>query len=72
MLEQDDGGPWVAQSVKHLTSAQVIDITVHGFEPRDGLWAESSEPGACFGFRVSLSLCPSPARTLSLSKISKH
>ena len=32
------------------------DLTVHEFEPRVGLWADGSEPGACFGFRVSLSL----------------
>ena len=31
------------------------------------LTAQSLEPGACFGF--SLSICPSPAHTLSLSKI---
>ena len=34
---------------------------------RIGLCDDSSEPGACFGFFVSFSLCPSPARTLSLS-----
>ena len=32
------------------------DLAVHGFEPRVGLCADSSEPGACFGFCVSLSL----------------
>ena len=50
------------------------DLVVHEFEPRVGLCADSSEPGACFGFCVSLSLCPSPALalSLSLSKISKH
>ena len=39
-----------------------------------GLWADGSEPGACFPFCVSLSLCPSPAHSLSLSlsKINKH
>ena len=26
------------------------DLTVREFEPRVGLWADSSEPGACFGF----------------------
>ena len=41
------------------------DLTVCGFEPRVGLCADSSEPGACFGFCVSLSLFPSPARVLS-------
>ena len=42
------------------------DLAVREFEPRVGLCADSSEPGACFGFCVSLSLCPSPARALSL------
>ena len=44
---------------------------VNGFEPHIGLCADSSEPGACFEFCVSLSLCPSPphALPLSLSKI---
>ena len=32
-----------------------------------GLCTDSSEPGACFRFCVSLSLCPSPARARSLS-----
>ena len=40
---------------------------VHGFEPHVGLCADSLEPGACFGFCVSLPLCSSPALTLSLS-----
>ena len=43
------------------------DLMVREFEPRIGLCADSSEPGACFGFCVSLSLCPSPALSLSLS-----
>ena len=50
------------------------DLTVPEFEPRVGLCADSSEPGACFGFCVSLSLCPSPPPrlSLSLSKINKN
>ena len=49
------------------------DLTVREFEPRVGLCADSSEPGACFWFCVSLSLCPSPihALSLSVSKINK-
>ena len=43
------------------------DLAVREFEPRVGLWAEGSEPGACFRFCVSLSLCPSPVHALSLS-----
>ena len=36
------------------------------FEPCITLCADSSEPGACFRFCVSTSLCPSHAHTLSL------
>ena len=45
------------------------DLTVHGLESRVGsvLTAGSLEPGACFRFCVSLSLCPSPVHALSLS-----
>ena len=32
------------------------DLTVREFKPCVGLCADSSEPGACFGFCVSLSL----------------
>ena len=42
------------------------DLTVCEFKPCVGLCADSSEPGACcFGFCVSLSLCPSPVHALS-------
>ena len=37
------------------------DLMVHEFQPHIGLCADSSEPGACFRFCVSLFLCPSPA-----------
>ena len=43
------------------------DLAVRELEPRVGLWADGSEPGACFRFCVSLSLCPSPVHALSLS-----
>ena len=42
------------------------DLVVHEFEPRVGLCADGSEPGACFGFG-SPSLCPLPVHTPSLS-----
>ena len=42
------------------------NLTIREFEPRVGLCADSSEPGTCFGFCVSLSLCPSPTHALSL------
>ena len=60
-------GTRVAQSAERPTSAQGQDLTVHGFKTRVGLWADSSEPGSCFGCCVSLSLCPSPACAPSLS-----
>ena len=46
------------------------DVTVRGLKPHIGLCADSSEPGACFGFCVSLplSLSDLPLLTLSLSK----
>ena len=50
------------------------DLAVCEFEPHVRLWADGSEPGACFRFCVSLSLCPSPvhARSLSVPKINKE
>ena len=46
------------------------DLAVCEFEPLIGLWADSSEPGACFRFCISFSLCLSLAGTLSLKN--KH
>ena len=42
------------------------DLTVREFEPHVGLCADGSEPGAPFGFRVSLSLSAPALRTLSV------
>ena len=42
------------------------------FEPRVRLCADGSEPGTCFRFCVSLSLCPSCAHALSLSLKNKQ
>ena len=48
-------------------------LTVREFEPRVRLFADSSEPGPCFGFCVCLSLCPSLLMlSLSLSEINKN
>ena len=49
----------------HFSSGH--DFTIRVFEPCIRLCADSSEPGACFVVCVSLSLCPSPTRALSLS-----
>ena len=64
-------GAWGAQSASDFGSGH--DLTVRGFKPGIGLCADSLEPGACFGFCVSFSLCSSPAHALSpsLSKINK-
>ena len=48
------------------------DLTVGEFEHHVGHCADSSEPGACLGFCVSLSLCLFPVHALSLSKINKR
>ena len=48
-------GAWVAQSVKSLTSAQVM-ISRLVSSSSVGLCADNSETRACFGFCVSLSL----------------
>ena len=65
-------GTWVAQSVKCLTSAQVMISLFIGSSPVLGsvLTAQSLEPASD---SVLLSLCPSPAHALSLSvsKINK-
>ena len=49
-------GAWMAQLDKRPTSAQVMIFAVCEFKPHVGLCADSSEPGACFGFCVFLSL----------------
>ena len=45
------------------------DLEVRGFEPRVGLCADSSGPGARFRFCVSLSLSLSAPSLFSFSKI---
>ena len=48
------------------------DLVIRGLEPRVGLWADGSEPGACFGFCVSLSLPLPDLHTFSLSLKNKN
>ena len=58
-------GAWVAQwVVSDFGSGH--NLAVCGFEPRIRLCADSSEPGARFGFWVSLSLSAPPLLMLSL------
>ena len=59
-------GAWVAQSVKRLTSAQVMILRSVSSSPVSGsvLTARSLEPALD---SVCLSLCPSPAHAHSLS-----
>ena len=73
LLRADTGAPgWRSQLSVRLQPGH--DLAVREFEPRVGLWADGSEPGACFRFCVSLSLCPSPvhAPSLSVPKINKR
>ena len=48
------------------------DLAVHGFKPRVGCCADILEPGACFGFCVSLSLFVPPLPTLCVSLSQKE
>ena len=64
-FEKISRGAWVAQSVK-LRLQPGHDLTVREFEPHVGLCVDSPEPGACFGFCVSPSLCPSLTHAMSL------
>ena len=67
------GAPgWRSRSSVRLQPGH--DLAVPEFEPRVRLWADGSEPGACFRLCVSLSLCPYPVHALSLSvpKINKR
>ena len=57
------GGAWVAQLVKPLTLAQVLEFQLHV-----GLQADTSGPGACFRFCVTLSVPALLTLCLSLSK----
>ena len=63
-------GARVAQPDGHptLDLGSGRDLTAHGFEPCIGLCADRSDSGACLGFCVSPSLCPSRAHALSLSQ----
>ena len=65
-------GAWVAKSVKCPTSAQVMISRFVGSSPTSGsvLTARSKEPASA-SVSPSLSLCSSPALTLSISKINK-
>ena len=65
--EYDAGAPgWRSRLSVWLQPGH--NLAVRKFEPHVGLWADGSEPGACFRFCVSLSLCPSPIHALSLSQ----
>ena len=67
-------GAQVAQSVSRLPLdvSSGHDLTVCEFEPRIGLCADGSEPGACFGFCVSFSLCLTVPQSHSVSLSQKY
>ena len=65
--ENYKGGAWVAQLVERLTLdfGSGHDNTVPEIEPRIRLYAHGAEPA---WDSLSPSVCPCPARNLSLSK----
>ena len=71
--EGKEGGAWVAQTVKHPTSAQVMISRFEGSSPVLGsvLTAQSLEP-ALESVSPSLSAPASLTHFLSLTKINKH
>ena len=60
-------GAWVAQLVRHLTSAQVMTSRFVSLSPASGsvLTTQNLEP-ASDSVSLSLSLCPSPAHVPSV------
>ena len=67
--KRDFGAPgWCSRLSVQLQPGH--DLAVREFEPCIGLWADGSEPGACFRFCVSLSL-PLP-RSCSVSLCPKN
>ena len=64
------GAPgWLSQLSVRLHSGH--DLAIREFEPRVGLWADGSEPGACFRFCLPLSLPLPHSCSVSVSKIKK-
>ena len=62
-------GAWVAQLAKHLTLVQVMISWFMGLSPASG---SAVTVWSLLGILpLPLSLCPSPARALSLSQINK-
>ena len=59
-------GARVAQSVECPDFSSSHDLAVRGFEPHMRLCDDSSEPGACLSFCVSLSLSAPPLLMLYL------
>ena len=66
-------GTWVAQLVKHLTSAQAMISRFVSSSPASGsvLTAQSLEPALVLCVSLSLSALPPLMLCLSLSKINK-
>ena len=74
LLENSSWGAWVAQSVEHPTSAQVMISLPVSSSPESDSVLTAQSLGARFGFCVSLSLCPSSTHVLSIPppQINKH
>ena len=65
-----DRGAWVAQSVKHLTSAQVMIMQSLSLSPVSG--SVLTTQGLELLWILCLLLCPSPAHTLSKINTKKN
>ena len=60
-------GAWVAESVKRWTLGFCSDLDLRASWVRAPRGALLWQRGACLGFSLSLSLCPSPTRAVSVS-----
>ena len=57
-LTQNGAFGWLSELSVWLQFSSGHDLAVCEFETLTRLWADSSEPGVCFGFCVFFSLCP--------------
>ena len=66
-LKKQEGGAWVAQLVECLTSAQVMISQFMSSSPASGSMLTAQSLESASDMCLPLSLCPSPAHTLSIS-----
>ena len=68
LLKNKIWGNWVSRSVKRLTWAQVMILRFMGLSPASGSGLTVRSLLGILPLSLSLSLCPSPERSLSLSE----